>query len=257
MSIHYYLSVFPMEALIASQLDPHQFACYMAIGSKKGSQEQIIFVEIEGGFEGDIDWKYAEERCVPHANGDPKHSLYLGVYRVLEQIPLSAFTTMYLTTRDGRSIGLEKRSYEPPASNGNDFYVYQELCPVNAVIVSRLAPREFGAYLSNPRNKVHMPTVVYADLKVINLEDPVRTGNIGTLYDGKVPHLMECISDVTGPEMKANKTLTRTHVESFAFQTIQHGIYVSKADDIAMYHMPSVEQIKEIDYDWGRSAYII
>ena len=37
MAVHYYLSVFPMEALIASQLDPMHFGAYMATGSKKGS----------------------------------------------------------------------------------------------------------------------------------------------------------------------------------------------------------------------------
>ena len=66
MAIHYYLSVFPMEALIASQLDPTQFGSYMATGSKKGSKEQIIFIEVEGGFGTDFDWKDAEARCVPH-----------------------------------------------------------------------------------------------------------------------------------------------------------------------------------------------
>ena len=108
MSIHYYLTVFPMEALIASQLDPAQFATYMAIGSKKGSQEQIIFIEIEGRFGDGFNWKHAEAKCVPHHNGDPKHSVYLGVYKVLERIPMDALGTMYLATRDGRSIGRER-----------------------------------------------------------------------------------------------------------------------------------------------------
>ena len=64
MSIHYYLSVFPMEALIASQLDPSLFATYMATGSKKGSQERIVFFEIEGGFGSDFDWKHRVDLIV-------------------------------------------------------------------------------------------------------------------------------------------------------------------------------------------------
>ena len=35
MSLHYYLSIFPTEALIASELEPDQFGAYMATGSKK------------------------------------------------------------------------------------------------------------------------------------------------------------------------------------------------------------------------------
>ena len=72
-----------------------------------------------------------------------------------------------------------------------------------------------------------MPVLVFADLKVINFDDLENTGNIGSLYDNKLSHLMQRISDVTGPEAKTNKTLTRTHVESFAFQTIEHGIHVA------------------------------
>lgn len=257
MAIHYYLSVFPMEALIASQLDPMQFGAYMATGSKKGSEEQIIFIEVEGGFGSDFDWKDAEERCLPHPNGDPKHSVYLGVYRVLERIPADAFGSMHLATRDGRTIPLEKKSYEKLVSHERSYFVYQELCPVNPVIVSRLDPQDFGRYMTDVTNKIYVPALLFTDLKVINFEDPKNTGNIGSFYDSKIPHLMQCVSDVTGAEMKINKTLTRTHVESFAFQTIDHALYLAGKKDIAMYRMPSVEEIKQIDYDWGRSANII
>ena len=257
MAIHYYLSVFPMEALVASQLDPPQFGAYMATGSKKGSNEQIIFIEIEGGFGSDFDWKDAEDRCVPHPNGDPKHSVYLGVYRILERVPTDALGAMYLTTRDGRTLELEKRAYERPESHTRSYFVYQELCPVNPVIVSRLDPRDFGAYMTEEANKIHVPKLLFADLKVINFEDRKNTGNIGSLYDNKIPHLMQCVSDVTGAEMKINKTLTRTYVESFAFQTIDYALYVADSDTIVMYRMPSIDEIKQIDYDWGRSANII
>jgi hypothetical protein len=257
MAINYYLSVFPMEALIASQLEPRQFGAYMATGSKKGSNEQIVFIELEGGFGSDFDWKDAEAKCVPHPNGDPKHSVYLGVYRVLERIPSNVLGAMYLTTRDGRTIDIGKTAYKSPDIEDRNYFVYQELCPVNPVIVSALAPKAFGEYMTDSSNKVSVPSLVFADLKVINFEDPVNTGNIGSLYDAKVPHLMQCISEVTGPDAKTNKTLTRTYVESFAFQTINNGLYVASPGSISMYRMPTVEEIKQLDYDWGRSANII
>lgn len=256
MSIHYYLSVFPMEALIASQLEPSLFATYMATGSKKGSQERIAFIEIEGGFGNDFDWKHAEEKCVPYPDGGPKHSVYLGVYRILERVPQEVLGKMYLTTIDGRSIALEKSSYAWTGDADAGYYVYQELCPINPVIVSRLSPKEFGAQMTNPDSKVFVPAIVFADLKVINIEDPVHTGNIGSLYDGKVPHLKQCISEITGAAHKTNKTLTRTNVESFHFQTLDQGIYVSSSSGISMYKMPTIDEIKKIDYDWGRSAYL-
>jgi predicted HD phosphohydrolase len=87
MKIRYYFSIFPMEALIASQLEPVHFGSYMATGTKKGSAEKIIFCELLHDFGDYFDWNYAHERCVPHPTGEPKNSLYLAVYRVLENIP--------------------------------------------------------------------------------------------------------------------------------------------------------------------------
>lgn len=258
MDIHYYLSVFPMEALIASQLDPKQFGTYMATGSKKGSAEQIIFFEVEGEFAGDFDWEYAKKKCVPHSYGDPKHSVYLGVYRVLERIPLAQLKTLYLVTRDGRTLGIERGDYSAP-DTARGYYVYQELCPVNPVIVSKLTPRQFGEYMTDNMNMVSIPQLIFTDLKVIDFDHPEQTGNIGSIYDRKIPHLMECIASVTSDEdeEKFNKTLTRTNVESFAFQTINHAVYASDGQSVAMYGMPSVDEIKQIDYDWGRSALLI
>ena len=62
MALHYYLTVFPMEAMVASQLEPEQFAAYMALGDTKAAAEQLIFMEIEGGFGTFFDWSFAEKK---------------------------------------------------------------------------------------------------------------------------------------------------------------------------------------------------
>ncbi len=256
MQTHYYLSVFPLEALIASQLEPSHFGAYMATGSKRGSEEQIVFIEVDGGFGDYFDWNYAKERCVPHANGDPKHSVYLGVYRVLEHIPLDALGAIYLTTRDGRTLEIERGEYAW-AGVKRDYFVYQELCPINPVIVSILDPEALAKSICGTESKVHVPHLVFTDLKVINFDDDVNTGNIGPMYDRKKGHLLECIAAVQGKDKKPNKTFTRTNVESFSFQIINHGIYATDGKSLVMYKMPTIEEIKQIDYDWGRSALII
>ena len=48
MSINYYLAIFPVESLVASQLPAREFGTYMSIGSRKGSNENYIFAEIKG-----------------------------------------------------------------------------------------------------------------------------------------------------------------------------------------------------------------
>ena len=253
METHFYLSVSPIEALIASQLEPEQFGQYMAIGSKNGSYERIMFMELEGGFGSHFDWDYAEKRCVSHPNGEPKHSVWLGVYRVLEHVPLSAMKTLYLTTKDGRSLPLEPTPSLP--TNRRDFYVYQELAPLTPLVVSALPPAEFAAFMTDANNHVSVPTVVFSDLKVVDFDNPELTGNIGGAYDRNLEHLQACVRDVTTKSDKPNKNVERS-VQSFSYQIIQDGIYVGNGDGQVYYPMPSADTIRQSHYDWGRSAMV-
>jgi hypothetical protein len=253
MNLNYYLSVFPVEALIASQLEPDQFGAYMATGSKKGSAEQLIFMNIEGNFGDEFDWVYAEEKCVAHPNGNPKHSVYLSVYRTLEKIPLEKLGAMYLTTRDGRVLQLERDEYRE-SINGRKYYIYHELCPVTPVIASIQDPEDFSRDITNPERKIYVPKIVFTDMKVPDFDKPEKTGNIGSMYDNKGAHILNCIASVTGDKAKKNKTVDRSHVESFSFQVIGNAVYISDGISVLEYKMPSVDEIKKINYDWGRSA---
>ena len=64
MKIHYYLTVFPLEALVASELDPEAFGVYMATASHRGSSEPHVFIEVAGNRIGSaFDVAYAEQKC--------------------------------------------------------------------------------------------------------------------------------------------------------------------------------------------------
>ncbi|MCK4543275.1 MAG: hypothetical protein KAU17_13665 [Spirochaetales bacterium] len=255
--IRYYLTVFPAEALIASQLDPDQFGAHMAIGAKKGSSERLIFLDVEEkALEGSFDLDHAHRECVPHANGDPKHSVYLSVYRTLEHIPISALGNLYLTTKDGRSLMLSKKAYKAPDSS-RGYYVYKELCPIPPVVVSSLAPKDFAVYMTDPSVKISVPKILFAELKVIDFNNR-HTGHIGSLYDKRISHLLSCIATVTAKEgAKKNKTFDRSHLESFSFQTISSGLYIGDGNELATYPMPGIDEIERDHYDWGKSAMIL
>ena len=108
MTVHLYLSLIP-EALIASMLSPEEFGAYYAVGTQKKSRGQAIFFEIDPKFRSDffhID--EGVKRCIPHEDGLAKRSIYISVYRVLENIPMQAIQRLYLTTQDGRTLGLDK-----------------------------------------------------------------------------------------------------------------------------------------------------
>lgn len=256
MEIHYYLSIFPTEALIASQMNPEDFGSYMATGSKSGSHERMIFIEIEGNFGREFDWKYAQERTVPHPDGTPKRSVWLSTYRALEHTPLEKMRSMYLVTKDGRVLELDQTEYAAP-DVPREFYVYQELCPVTPLVVSVHDPKDFGVYMTHEDVRVGVPKIAFADLKVVNFDNLEDTGNIGGIYDRNIDHLKDCILAVTKDSVKKVKNVERSPVESFSYQIINQGIYVSDGKSLLMYRMPSVDEIRRDHYDFGRSAMIL
>lgn len=252
---HYYLSIFPTEGLIASELLPADFGSYMATGAKRGAYEGIIFVEVEEGFGDFFDWEYAKKRCISHPDGEPKHSVYLSVYRTLEHIPIDKLKNIYLTTRDGRTLELEKKEYQPPKKK--NFYLYQELCPITPLVASSLDPAAFAGKISDSSSKIYVPTIAFCDIKTIDFDHPEDSGNIGAIYDRNIEHLKECIAAVTGNQEKPTKTIERSHIGAFSYQIIDSGIYIGNKDNIVYYPMKSVEELRKNHYDWARSAMII
>jgi hypothetical protein len=251
---HIYVTMFPTEALIVSMLDPEQFGAYMATGSKTGSHERLMFAEVNGEFGDEFDWAFARENAVPHEDGSPKNSLYLSVYRVLERVPLNKLMNLYLTTSDGRTLALRQSVF--PDVEKAPYYLYQDLCPVHALVVSSLSPREFGDYMVSPDVKISLPALCYADVKVVDIKDPVKTGNIGPMYDRNLSHLNECIKAVT-ERGKQTKMLERTFAGRFTFQIVKTGFAIVNQSGRVWYAMPTREELTARHYDWGRSAMIL
>ncbi|MFO7937735.1 MAG: hypothetical protein R6V06_09050 [Kiritimatiellia bacterium] len=254
--IRYYLTVSPVEALIASQLTPDEFGCYMAVGSRKGSAEQLIFIEVEEGFGDVFDWNFAREKCVPHPDGKPKSSLYMSIYRVLENIPLKYMKSLYLTTQDGRTLELPRSDYTQPA-DWKGCALYKELCPVIPLVASHLAPDEFADYLLSGENKVLVPAIIFADIKILDQNKLRDSGNVGTVSRLTLDHIHDCIAQVTLRDGKQTKTVDRSFCGKFSYQTIATGIYAADSSEIIFYPMPDIESLKKGHYDWARSAYII
>ncbi|OJF77566.1 MAG: hypothetical protein BKP49_00860 [Treponema sp. CETP13] len=257
MSIRYYLTLFPMEALVASELSPKEFGSYMATGSKKGTSEKLIFVEILEEFGTYFDWEYAHKKCVSHPNGEPKHSLYLSVYRVAENVPLDKIGNLYLTTKDGSVLALKKEVFVIPEKEKRNYTLYQELCPIRPLVVSKLSPDKFAQYIISGDNKITAPTLFFTDLKIIDFDDLDNTGNIGCFYDKNIEHLKVCIDSVKNNPNKVMKTLDRSHGAEFSYQLINRGIYAADQNNLIIFKMPAINDLEEKHYDWAKSALII
>jgi len=252
MTKHLYLSLIP-EALIVSMLPPEEFGDYYTVGDKKKHDEQAIFIELDPDFRHPffrIDEAMA--RCVPHENGRPKKSVYIGTYRVLEHIPLEAMGTLYLTTRFGKVLPLQKS--QEFSDFKKNYYLYQEIAPVSVLVASTLDPVEFYKFLTHaPDNLLHFPAIAFMDLKLGDLDRDPENGDIGDLPYDFISILRDALIALRDKTIHT-KMVDRTHTVEHPYRTIESGIYIGNMDDLIYYPMPSAEELDRDHYEWWHSA---
>ena len=181
MDVHLYFSLIP-EALIASNLPPEKFGQYYSTGSSYKSKGQSMFFEVDPNFRSSFfDMETAIGRCVPAADGTPKHSVYISVYRVLEHLPISALGKLYLTTAYGHTLGLE-RGQEVPPDDQYSLHLYQDLVPANSLVVSNLDPTRFyQSVTTHPMKFIRFPGLFFVELELGELANDPENGQVGDL----------------------------------------------------------------------------
>jgi len=252
MAVHLYLSTIP-EALIASMLTPLDFGAYYAVGTEKKSRGQAQYFNVDRGFASDyFPLSEIDTRCVPHANGEPKHSVYLSIYRVLEHVPLSAVGNLYLATRDGRVLEIAPSKTLPAFPKG--FRLYQEICPVAPRVVSALDPREFTQFLTDSKRSIHVPKIFFAELSLGELAENPETGSVRDLPYTSIEHLRSCLTELKKDPHKGTKTVDRSAPSEFPYRMVETGFYLGDAKQLTYYPMPSEKELQTTHYVWWRSA---
>ncbi len=258
MEIHLYFSLIP-EALIASNLPPEKFGQYYATGNNFKSRGQCVFFEVKADFRSDyFDIPAALERCVPNAKGEPKHSVYISLYRVLEHLPLDALGRLYLTTSYGHTLGVERG--EIIADGEPSLHLYQDLAPVNSLVVSQLAPVDFYRSVTVSATKfVRFPALVFVELALDELATDPENGQAASLPYAFINHLREALMSLQPRKpglsgRKDSKMVHRVHSLEFPYRMVKDGFYVGNGEGLAFYPMPAHREIRERHKEWWRSA---
>ena len=247
-----YLSLIP-EALIVSMLPPEEFGEYYTVGDKKKHAEQAIFIEIDPNFRHPyfrIDEAMA--RCVPHPDGRPKKSVYVSTYRVLEHVPTSVMGKLYLCTRYGKVLPLEKSKDFPEYTQ--NFYLYQELAPVASLVASTLDPVAFYKFLTHdPDTLINFPAIAFVDLRLGELDKDPEHGDIGDLPYDFIHTLRDSLISLRDKTIHT-KMVDRTHTVEHPYRTINTGIYVGDMEELIYYPMPDHETLDRDYHEWWHSA---
>jgi hypothetical protein len=252
MSTHLYLSLTP-EALIASHLAPEEFGTYLAVGTKNNSNGPAVFFELDQAMKSDaLPLQDIATRCVTHRDGSPRKSTYLAIYRVLENVPMSAFGKLYLATGDGRVLGLEQGPVK--ANPDRCFHLYQEFSPVGPRVVSALDPVAFCAQLTDPAQPVSVPKIAFAELSLGALALDIDSKEVGNLPYAELAHLRDCLRELQSKPGKPTKVAVRNLRDGLHFRTIQGGFYVGEKRDIRFYPLPALSVLESLHHDWWHSA---
>jgi len=251
MELYHYLSLIP-ESLVVSMLPAAEFGTYLAAGTKKRSREHAVYFELKENFQSEyFDLEKARHACVAHPDGNPKHSVYVSIYRVLEHIPLTAIGDLWLTTRDGRSLKLTQST--SPAKSTEPSHLYQELCPVHSTVVSSLGPAEMCKFITSDENAFSVPKICFVELTLgVLVQDPIN-GDASDLPYKDIPHLRDCLNDLAS-KYKTTKTVNRIQAERFCYRCIKGGFFLGKGENVLYYPFPSAEQLEKNQHEWWRSA---
>jgi hypothetical protein len=252
MAVHLYLSLIP-EALIASMLTPEEFGAYYAVGSQKKSRGQAIFFEIDPQFRGSgFQVDEAIKRCVPHEDGSPKQSIYISVYRVLENVPMEVIQCLYLTTQDGRTLGIDPSAQLPSA--GEELHLYREVSPVTPLVVSTLGPQPFyDLIVKNPTSLIKLPAISFTELRLDDLAKDPANGEAGDLPYANLEHLRGCLKEIRTKAINT-KMVDRLPTGSLPFRMIKNGFFVGNTKTLLYFPMPDEKTLVDKYYRWWRSA---
>ena len=255
MKTYLYLSMTP-EALVASMLEPEAFGTYLATGTRKRTHGRAMFFDLNPDMQSEyFDLAHIRERCVPHPDGAPKHSVYLAIYRVLEHVPLEAVNSLWLATRDGRVLEVNQDAGALPKFLGS-YYLYQEICPVHPLIASTFDPEVFCNFITDSSRPINVPRICFVDLELGQLADDPTSRDIKDLPYAHIDHIQDCITQLSQQEDKDTKTVNRAQPEEFPYRCIRSGFYLGDKDSILYFPFPAHEQLDVQHHEWWRSVNI-
>lgn len=250
-----FLNLIP-ESLVASTLSPQAYGNYMALGLRATTRGQAIFFAVDPKMAAEIfPVESAFDRCRKAAATEPKHSVYLSIYRVLEQLPLSALGKLYLVTDDGRVLGIDQGKYHP--EENRLFHLYQEFLPVKPMVVSRLNPPAFCKHLTTPGLPVHLPKLIFSELVLHELaNDPVH-GKPENLPYPHLEHLRDCLEILKADPEKQTKLVIRHMQQELLYRTIRNGFFAGDHDTLLYYPLPPRDKLENDHREWWRSAQVV
>ena len=256
-SQHLYMIVFPINALVASQLSADAFAEHYTIGSAKHSHGKVLFAEVDINFRNpyfDID--HYLSLTVPHPDGKPKKTKFISSYCVLEHVDLKSLKQLYLVTPNGKALALSAQPYSTVSDPGK-VRVYQEITPLTNLIASTLDERTFARYITSETKSKGCPKICFTEYE-FNVEEFLSKNENREIMFSPIPEtnprrLWEYLSELKHTPSKKTKTISlNSSLTEASYRLIRHGFWFAQGDELLFFPIPSIEEMERDHYQWWK-----
>lgn len=255
---HLYMVLQPNHSLIASQLEPEHFIRHYVQGSTRYFEGRLIFAEIDPDYRHpyfDIDAAYAELK--PHEDGRPKATKFIKSYRVLEHIDFKALGKLYLCNSVGDYVELESAEYDP-SDDTEEFRIMLEINPVKFIVLTKYDFREFGRFITDPKNTKGAPKMFFSQLEFATddfLKDYEENPLIRCYVPGIHPaRLRNAIEEVRATPGKFVKGLSLDcPIDKISYKLLRDGFMFAEQGNYKYYPLLSLDEVERRFYRYWKS----
>ena len=253
-----YAIMWPNHALVASNLGTNEFGRHYTTGSSRYFHGQVVFAEIDPAYRHDyfeID-RYMVE-VVPKPDGSPKRTKFISTYRVLEHLDLQAFRDLFVTSVEGKVLPLKQAPYERQHDPGF-IRTFQEICPLNAIVLSYMTPPEFGKFITDPHQAKSAPKVFFTQINldidafISDLEsNPFHGSPIPNVHPQKLrDHILEIRGN---PNKKIKGISLDSAFGRISFLSLRTGFWIACGEDFLFWPIPDKATLERDHFEWLRS----
>ncbi|MBK1632195.1 hypothetical protein CKO31_15905 [Thiohalocapsa halophila] len=255
---HLYQILAPNPALVASQLEPEDFAKHYTSGSVRYYAGKVVFAEIDLSYRHPY-FKIDEALATlkPHDDGRPKATKFISTYRVLEHIDLEAIQRVILGTPEGYALELQAAPYDKTHEEGF-LRIYAEIAPLRMLVMSRLDFPAFGKYVTDPAFPKGAPKQFYTQIE-LDIEHFLKEFEQRPTMHPPIPglhpsNLRAAITELRDNPGKDTKGLRLdSGFDNIPYKLIRHGFMFASQETTRFFPMPSHTEIEATNYHFWRA----
>ncbi len=254
---HLYMIVYPINALVASQLEPDKFGEHYTVGGAKHYSGKVVFAELDPEYRNEsFGIEEYLNMTVAHEDGSPKKTKFIKSYGVLADIEIKAIQKLHLCTSNGKVLTIEPAEYTAVNEPGM-IRMFQEITPLENLVITTLDQRSFGKYLTSETKSKGAPKICFTQVE-FNIDHFLKSNKHSEIFNIELPRvnpyrMYDCIKELKDIPNKKTKTVgLGSLLRDLSFSYLRHGFWFFGPEESKFFPMPSISDLENKYYGWWK-----